>query len=174
LISLVTLGVVLLLGAYAVQWPGEPANKFLTPQFIAPEWYFLWAYGLLKWVGWIYDLVQFVPPATVFGIDLVSAKVVGILLAGLMFLVLVLLPVIDKGREVRMLRRPAKTAIGVWAIGLLSTLTLYALNEILSSMLSIPVETINMILGAIVIVAPLTAALPVYVILHRYVRRAPS
>ncbi len=174
LISLVTLGVVLLLGAYAVQWPGEPANKFLTPQFIAPEWYFLWAYGLLKWVGWVYDLVHFVPPATVFDIDLVSAKVVGILLAGLMFLVLVLLPVIDKGREVRMLRRPAKTAIGVWAIGLLSTLTLYALNEILSSMLSMPVETINMILGSIVIVVPLAAALPVYVILRRYVRRAPS
>ena len=174
LISLVALSIVLLLGAYAVQWPGEPANRFLTPQFIAPEWYFLWAYGLLKWIGWIYDVVHFVPPATVFGIDLVSAKVVGIFLAGLMFLFLVMLPVVDKGREVRMLRRPAKTAVGVWVIGLLSTLTLYALNEILSSMLSIPIETINMILGLIVIAAPLTAALPVYMRLRSYAWRRSS
>lgn len=168
IISLVTLGVVLLLGAYAVQLPGEPANKFLTPQFIAPEWYFLWAYGLLKWVGWVYDLVHFVPPATVFGIDLVSAKVIGILLAGTMFLLLLLLPLIDRGKEVRMLWRPLKTAIGVWAIGLLATLTLYALNEILSAQLSIPIDTINLILGSVVIVVPLIAAVPVYVVLRRH------
>lgn len=171
IISLVTLGIVLLLGAYAVQMPGEPANKFLTPQFISPEWYFLWAYGLLKWVGWVYDLVHFVPPATIFGVDLVSAKVVGILIAAAMFLVLLLLPLIDRGTEVRTLRRPLKTAIGVWAIGLLSTLTLYALNEILSSKLSIPIDTMNMMLGSIVITVPLVAAVPVYAILRRRVAK---
>ena len=172
IISLVTLGLVLLLGAYAVQMPGDPANKFLTPQFISPEWYFLWAYGLLKWVGWVYDLVHFVPPATIFGVDLVSAKVIGILIAVAMFVVLLLLPVIDRGKEVRALRRPLKTAIGVWAIGLLSTLTLYALNEILSSNLLIPIDTMNMMLGSIVIVVPLVAAVPVYVILRRHIAKA--
>jgi len=156
------------LGAYAVQMPGDPANKFLTPQFISPEWYFLWAYGLLKWVGWVYDLVHFVPPATIFGVDLVSAKVIGILIAAAMFVVLLLLPVIDRGSEVRALRRPLKTAIGVWAIGLLSTLTLYALNEILSSTLLIPIDAMNMMLGSIVIVVPLVGAVPVYVILRRH------
>jgi len=174
IISLVTLGLVLLLGAYAVQMPGDPANKFLTPQFISPEWYFLWAYGLLKWVGWVYDLVHFVPPATIFGVDLVSAKVIGILIAAAMFVVLLLMPVIDRGNEVRALRRPLKTAIGVWAIGLLSTLTLYALNEILSSELSIPINTMNMMLGSIVILAPLAAAVPVYVILRRHVAKTSS
>lgn len=174
IISLITLGLVLLLGGYAVQMPGDPANKFLTPQFIAPEWYFLWAYGLLKWVGWVYDLVNFVPPATVFGIDLVSAKVVGILAAGAMFIVLLLLPVIDRGSEVRTLRRPLKTAVGVWAIGLLATLTLYALNEILSSMLSIPIETVNTVLGSIVIVIPLLAAAPVYMMLRHHVAKTTS
>jgi quinol-cytochrome oxidoreductase complex cytochrome b subunit len=175
IISLITLGIVLLLGGWAVQMPGEPANKFLTPQFIAPEWYFLWAYGLLKWVGWVYDLVHFVPPAAVFGIDLVSAKVVGILMAGGMFIVLLLLPVIDRGTEVRMLRRPLKTSVGVWAIGLLATLTLYALNEILSSMLSIPIGTINTVLGSIVIVVPLLAAAPAYMILsHHVAKTAPQ
>ncbi|WP_455363217.1 hypothetical protein, partial [[Eubacterium] cellulosolvens] len=133
--------------------------------------YFLWAYGLLKWVGWVYDLVHFVPPATIFGVDLVSAKVVGILIAAAMFLVLLLLPLIDRGTEVRTLRRPLKTAIGVWAIGLLSTLTLYALNEILSSMLSIPIDTMNMMLGSIVITVPLVAAVPVYAILRRHVAK---
>jgi len=174
IISLVTLGIVLLLGAYAVQPPGDPANKFLTPRFIVPEWYFLWAYGLLKWVGWVYDLVHFVPPATIFGVDLVSAKVVGILLAGAMFIVLFLLPVIDCGKEVRTLRRPLRTAIGVWGIGLLSTLTLYALNEILSVALSIPIDLMNMILGLVVIVAPLVAAVPVYFLIHRYLAKAAT
>lgn len=174
IVSLVTLGIALILGAYAVQLPGEPANKFLTPQFIVPEWYFLWAYGLLKWVGWIYDIVHFVPPATVLGVDLMSAKVLGILLSAAMFIILLLLPIIDRGKEVRVLRRPLKTAIGVWAIGLLSTLTLYALNEILSAGLSIPIDTINLILGSVVIVAPLVAAVPVYVILRHNVLKTSS
>ena len=174
ILSLITLGIVLLLGAFAVQMPGDPANKFLTPQFIAPEWYFLWAYGLLKWVGWLYELVQFVPPATVFGIDLLSAKVVGILTAAAMFLVLVLMPLIDRGDEVRVLRRPLKTAIGVWVIGLLSTLTLYALNEILSSDLSIPIDTMNLVLGSIVIAVPLVVAAPFYVILRRHAAKASA
>jgi len=167
-VSLVTLGVVLLLGAYAVQMPGEPANKFLTPRFIIPEWYFLWAYGLLKWVGWIYDLAHFVPPSSIFGVDLVSAKVVGILLAAGMFIILLLLPVIDRGKEARALQRPLKTAAGIWAIGFLVTLTLYALNEILSADLSIPIDRMNFILGSIVVLGPLVAAVPAYVVLrHR-------
>ena len=174
ILSLVTLGIVLLLGAYAVQMPGDPANKFLTPQFIAPEWYFLWAYGLLKWVGWAYEAVHFVPPATVFGVDLLSAKVVGILMAAVMFLVLLLMPVIDRGTEVRVLRRPIKTAVGVWGIGLLSALTLYALNEILSASLSVPIDTMNFFLGSIVIMAPLAVAVPFYVILSRHAKETSA
>jgi quinol-cytochrome oxidoreductase complex cytochrome b subunit len=173
-ISLVAFGVLLLLGTYAAQVPGDPANKFLTPQFIVPEWYFLWAYGLLKWVGWIYDLVSFTPPATILGVDLVSAKVVGILIAAVMFLILLLLPLIDRGKEVRALHRPLKTAIGVWWIGFLATLTLYALNEILSSNLAIPINTMNMILGSIVLILPLVAAAPSYFIIHRHLAKAPS
>jgi quinol-cytochrome oxidoreductase complex cytochrome b subunit len=166
IVSLVSLGAVLLLGAYAVQVPGDPANKFLTPQFIAPEWYFLWAYGLLKWMGWIYGLVQFTPPAMIFGLDLLSAKVIGILLAAGMFLALLLLPIIDRGKEVRALLRPLKTAVGVWAIGFLATLTLYALNEILSAQFSVPIDTMNLILGSIVIAVPLIAAAPTCLILR--------
>lgn len=169
MISLVTLGLVVLLGTYAVQMPGDPANKFLTPRFIVPEWYFLWAYGLLKWVGWIYDMVHFSPPAAIFGIDLLSAKVVGILIAAVMFLVLLLLPLIDSGKEARALHRPLRTAIGAWAIGFLATLTLYALNEILSADLATSIETINLILGLIVIGVPIIAAAPVYLILRRHV-----
>jgi quinol-cytochrome oxidoreductase complex cytochrome b subunit len=174
IVSLVTLGTVLLLGTYAVQFPGDPANKFLTPQFIVPEWYFLWAYGLLKWVGWIYDIVRFAPPATVLGLDLLSAKVVGIFVAAAMFMVLLLLPVIDRGKEVRAFRRPLKTAIGVWAIGLLATLTLYALNEILSAQLSIPIDRMNLILGSIVIVLPLIGAALIYILLLQIVTRQAS
>jgi ubiquinol-cytochrome c reductase cytochrome b subunit len=166
-ISLVTLGMVILLGTYAAQVPGDPANKFLTPQFIVPEWYFRWVYGLLKWVGWLYDLVKFVPPAAVFGVDLLSSKVVGILVAALMFLAVLLLPIIDRGKEVRALRRPLKTATGVWAIGFLATLTLYALNEILAADLTIQIDKMNLVLGSIVIVVPVIAAAPFYMILRR-------
>jgi quinol-cytochrome oxidoreductase complex cytochrome b subunit len=160
--SLVTFGIVLLLGAYMVQLPGDPANRFVTPQFIIPEWYFLWAYGLLKWVGWVYDSLRFVPPATILGIDLLSAKVVGILLAAAMFIVLLFLPLIDRGKEVRTLRRPLKTSLGVWCIGLLSTLTLYSLNEIIAAQLSLPIDRVNISLGFVVIVIPLLLAAPVY------------
>jgi len=168
IMSLVTLGMLLLLGTYAVQMPGDPANKFVTPQFIIPEWYFLWAYGLLKWVGWIYDLVHFIPPSSIFGVDLASAKVVGILLAAAMFVILLLLPAIDRGKEVRAFRRPLRTAIGIWGIGFLSTLTLYALNEILSAKLSIPIDTVNMILGSIVILVPVVAAVPAYLMIRHH------
>jgi quinol-cytochrome oxidoreductase complex cytochrome b subunit len=89
-----------------------------------------------------------------------------------MFLVLVLMPVLDRGDEVRVLRRPLKTAIGVWSIGLLSALTLYALNEILSSYLSIPIATMNLVLGSIVIVVPLAVAAPFYVIIRRHAAKA--
>jgi len=82
------------------------------------------------------------------------------------------MPVIDRGDEVRVLRRPLKTAVGIWAIGLLSTLTLYALNEILSFMLSIPIGTMNLLLGSIVITVPLVVAAPFYVILHRHAAKA--
>lgn len=167
IVSLTTLGILLLLGAYTVQPPGDPANRFLTPRFIIPEWYFLWAYGLLKWVGWIYDLARFAPPPTVLGVDLVSAKVVGILLAAAMFIVLLLLPAIDRGKEVRTLRRPLRTTIGVWALGFLATLTLYALNEVVSAAFSIPIETVNNILGSTVIAVPALIAAPVYVLLRR-------
>jgi cytochrome b-561 len=167
ILSLVTLGMVILLGTYAAQVPGDPANKFLTPQFIVPEWYFLWVYGLLKWVGWLYDLVKFVPPAAVFGVDLLSSKVVGILVAALMFLAVLLLPIIDRGKEVRALRRPLKTATGIWAIGFLATLTLYALNEILAADLTIQIDKMNLILGSIVIVVPVIAATPFYMMLRR-------
>jgi cytochrome b6 len=174
IISLVALGTVVLLGAYAVQAPGEPANKFLTPQFIVPEWYFLWAYGLLKWVGWIYDIVHFAPPATVLGVDLLSAKVVGILMAALMFLVLLLMPIIDRGKEVRALRRPLKTAIGIWGIGFLATLTLYALNEILSANFTVPIDAMNLILGLIVIIAPLLVAVPAYLMIRQQAAKRTS
>jgi len=167
IISFITVGTLLLLGTYAVQMPGEPANKFLTPRFIIPEWYFLWAYGLLKWVGWIYDLVHFVPPSSILGIDLLSAKVVGILIAAAMFLVLLLLPTIDRGREVRTLKRPLRTAFGVWTIGFLATLTLYALNEVLSANLSMSIESVNMILGLIVLLAPPIVSIPVFVYLRQ-------
>ena len=48
------------------------------------------------------------------------------------------------------------------------TLTLYALNEILSADLSIPIDRMNFILGSIVVLGPLVAAVPAYVVLrHR-------
>jgi hypothetical protein len=57
--------------------------------------------------------------------------------------------------------------MGVWWIGFVATLTLYALNEILSAYLAIPIDTMNIILGSIAIAVPVIAATPTYLILRQ-------
>ncbi|MFQ5711795.1 MAG: heterodisulfide reductase-related iron-sulfur binding cluster [Candidatus Geothermarchaeales archaeon] len=140
----------------------EPADPFSTPRFLLPDWYFIWIYGFLKWTGWIYEIVKFVPPSEIFGIDLLSAKVVGILGPALIFLILLILPFIDRGPTARPTHRPLKASIGVAGVILLLTLSVYGLNEIISVQLGLPRELIYSALGALVAGLPILALVITY------------
>ena len=92
----VALGVLLSL---ALLWPaglGEPADPLSTPAGIKPEWYFLPAYQLMKYVP---------GPA-------------GVILPGLAFLALLALPLVDTSPERRPGRRRRVVAgwLAVWAV----------------------------------------------------------
>ena len=63
----------------------EPADPFVTPEGIKPEWYFLWAYQTLK---------------------IFPDKFLGLAVQGAFMTVLALLPFIDFGPERRPARRP--------------------------------------------------------------------
>ncbi len=82
----------------------EPADPFVTPQGIKPEWYFLWAYQTLK---------------------IFPSELLGLAAQGAAMTFLALLPFIDVGRERRPARRPffvtcyvlgilAFVAISIW------------------------------------------------------------
>jgi ubiquinol-cytochrome c reductase cytochrome b subunit len=84
----VALGVLCTLSLF---WPiqvGEPADPLRTPVGIKPDWYFLPAYQLLKYVP----------------------EVVGVLAAPLFFLALLLLPLLDRSLERHPRRRPRALA----------------------------------------------------------------
>jgi len=63
----------------------EPADPFVTPEHIKPEWYFLWAYQTLK---------------------IFPSKVLGLGVQGALMTFLALLPFLDRGPERRPAQRP--------------------------------------------------------------------
>lgn len=79
----------------------EPADPFVTPPGIKPEWYFLWAYQTLK---------------------IFPSELIGLGVQGAFMTFLALLPFIDRGPE----RRPAKRPIfvTVYVLGLLAFLAI--------------------------------------------------
>lgn len=74
----------------------EPANPFLTPERIKPEWYFLWAYQTLK---------------------IFPSEAIGLAVQGAAMSFLALLPFIDRFRERRPARRPL--FVGCFILGIL-------------------------------------------------------
>ncbi|MBE0577616.1 MAG: cytochrome bc complex cytochrome b subunit [Desulfuromonadales bacterium] len=74
----------------------QPADPFLTPPHIKPEWYFLWAYQALK---------------------IFPSEIIGLGVQGAFMTFLALLPFIDRGPE----RRPAKRPLFVtcYVLGIL-------------------------------------------------------
>lgn len=93
-----------LLVTFATFWPweiGEPANRFETPAGIKPEWYFLPMYQLLKYCDEnLYAALPFLSSWNW------SPAFVGVLIMSLAAAVFFFLPVLDRGRERRLRRRP--------------------------------------------------------------------
>lgn len=99
-------GAIFYLAGYLPRGLGEPANRFLTPEHVKPEWYFLWMYELLKRLP----------------------KLAGILVPPLALVVLFLVPWLDRGPERRPLRRPAASGVMGLAVVAIVALTILGLK----------------------------------------------
>jgi len=89
---------------------GEPANALSTPEHIKPEWYFLPSYQLLKYFEGPYGAI------------------VGIFSCSLPFVLLILWPFLDRGKQRHPRKRPLAVTFGI--IGLVGALFLGFLGHI--------------------------------------------
>jgi quinol-cytochrome oxidoreductase complex cytochrome b subunit len=89
---------------------GEPADPLSTPAHIKPEWYFLPSYQLLKYFEGPYGAI------------------VGIFACSVPFVLLLLWPFLDRGKERHPRRRPL--AVGLGLVGLLGALFLGFMGHI--------------------------------------------
>jgi Fe-S oxidoreductase len=80
------MAVLCLLSALAPPHLGAPANPDVTPDRLLPDWYLLWAFGLLK----------LAPNVSLFGVDLMSGKFLGVMLIFVTFAAVLLVPWIDR------------------------------------------------------------------------------
>lgn len=97
----------------SVVWPweiGEPADPLVTPPHIKPEWYFLPSYQLLKYFEGPYGAFM------------------GIIACSLPFLLLLLWPFLDRGKERHPKKRP--WAVGIGLVALLGAIFLGWLGHI--------------------------------------------
>jgi Fe-S oxidoreductase len=78
--------VLCLLSALVPPQLGAPANPDVTPDRLLPDWYLLWAFGLLK----------IAPNVSLFGVDLMSGKFLGVMLIFITFAAVLLVPWIDR------------------------------------------------------------------------------
>jgi len=82
----------------------EPANPYVTPEHIKPEWYFLWAYQTLK---------------------IFPSKLLGLGAQGALMTFLALLPFLDRSPERRPAKRPLFVALYVIGLVLLIAISFW-------------------------------------------------
>jgi quinol-cytochrome oxidoreductase complex cytochrome b subunit len=91
-------------------YPAELGPKYdpaVTPQFMPPEWYFLWVFTLLRtWAPVVY---------------------VGVLIPGIWVVLMMIAPWVDTGRRPRLTDRPHMAIIGISSIAYWIYLTLRGL-----------------------------------------------
>jgi len=95
-----------IMGGLALLWPADlaqRANVLVTPSGIKPEWYFL---GL-------FQLIKIIP------------EVIGLVLVGVVVLLLVILPFVDRSPERNPRYKPVTTTIAVIVIVALVVLTVW-------------------------------------------------
>jgi quinol-cytochrome oxidoreductase complex cytochrome b subunit len=103
---------------YYLEAPANPAGQ---PQVILPDWYLLWSYGLLK-IAW--DI-------NIFGTTILTAKVFGVLLNGILVAPLIILPFIHPGHSRRPVEDPFWAGIGGMGVMLSITLSAYSVNGVI-------------------------------------------
>ena len=95
-----------IMGGLALLWPADlaqRANVLVTPSGIKPEWYFL---GL-------FQLIKIIP------------EVIGLVLVGVVVLLLVILPFVDRGPERNPRYKPVTTTVALIIIVALVVLTVW-------------------------------------------------
>jgi cytochrome b6-f complex subunit 4 len=94
------------MGGLALLWPADlapQANLLVTPPGIKPEWYFLGLFQLIK----------------------VIPEIAGIIVPGVVVLLMVILPFVDRSPERNPLRKPVTTTIALVIIVALVVLTIW-------------------------------------------------
>ena len=94
------------MGGIALLWPADlapQANVLITPAGIKPEWYFL---GL-------FQLIKIIP------------EIAGIIVPGIIVLLMVILPFVDRSAERNPLHKPVTTTVALIIIVALVVLTIW-------------------------------------------------
>lgn len=155
----------LLAGFFPVQrlplW--GPNNPFNTPAGVAPDWYFMWVFGLLKVAP------SFVP-------KWISGVVSPVIIAG----VLSLWPFIDyHDKKVHFnadpIKRPMPTGVGVGAIVMEMMLSVDGMNSTVAHIIGMPTgKTTTQVLLPLTIIVPIVWAGLTYLVLKRGLARRES
>ena len=133
------MAMVSLLSALVPPALGEPANPDVTPDRLLPDWYLLWAFGLLKAA----------PNISAFGVDWMSGKFLGVLLIIATFTAVLVVPWIDRilaylGRSFRKapitfsegrrakrpMADPVMASVGAAAVTYVLMASVYSIHEV--------------------------------------------
>lgn len=117
------LAILFALSGFIPYYLESPANPAGQPQVILPDWYLLWSYGLLK--------ISF--DVELFGVTLVTSKVFGVLLNGVVIAPLIFLPFIHPGHSRRPVEDPFWASVGAGGVMLAITLSAMGVNGIIDS-----------------------------------------
>ncbi|MBI4362996.1 MAG: 4Fe-4S dicluster domain-containing protein [Euryarchaeota archaeon] len=125
------MAILLFLTAFAAPPLNPPGNLDSQTEFIFPDWYLLWSFGILKLAEDIpVILAPGLPPLTPEIVEL-NALFWGSALSGVPFMVLGALPFIDRGKERRPVAAPFRAAFGIWGVMFIATQSMYSVNMII-------------------------------------------
>ncbi len=161
-IVLIMTGIMFLLTGLAVPALGKSANPNVVAEVELPDWYLLWSWGLLK-------IAEIFPSVTILGFSLTTLTY-GALLSAVPFIILLLLPFIDKGFESRPAKANLRAALGVAGIVWVTTASIYSVNVLILPFFitakGTPIVTDDT-LKWMFIVEPVLAGMVTYVALRR-------
>lgn len=103
---------------YYLEGPADPAGQ---PEVILPDWYLLWSYGLLK----------IAVSVRIFGVEVMTGDLLGVLLNGIVVGFMIIVPFISRGAARRPTQAAAMAGFGVFGMLLGITLSVYSVDVLL-------------------------------------------
>ena len=126
-------GMLLISALFPLNLPPQYSPAAASQYVPQPDWYFLWVYQILK-----FSVFEANGPLLGYGLP------VALTLVTLVFIALVLLPFIDRGKERRLSRRPVYTTLGLVFAGEVSVLSYWGL---VTPGKTIPFEETGLVIG---------------------------